>query len=239
MTRSVVAVAAGAMLVLTGCGSDDEGDGGDGGQVENQAKASADTPIPKATPEPTVEAPEDVTKAISSAVLTVDEVAHDVEEQDREDNLNSVTNDICAKEWPSNSERAAREQALYWAGGDVGELVVSHEVVMYNEGQGEAALQEIRDAIGECGQWKHRQGEITGISEAEVPQGAVDDSFAWSATDEREAGESTYAYLAVYQLHGDMLSAVYLWAPSADEGIAVAEEIVPVAAERLQEAMAG
>lgn len=230
----MAAVAAGLLVFSAGCSSDD--DAPPMRAAETDEVKETKQAIPEATPKETKEAPKELTGAVSEALLAVDEVGNDVEEQDREQTLDTVTNDICAKQWPMNEERTAREQVFYWEG-DVGEVVVSNEIVAYNEGQGAAALDEIRTAVDECGDWRHRQGEITGVTEADLPEGALEDSFAWEATDERTAGEETYAYLAVYQLEGDLLSALYLWAPSTEEVLDLAADLTPKAAERLQTAV--
>lgn len=201
-------------------------------------KASKPTPrsIPEATPKKTKEPPKDLAEAVSKAILSADDVGNGVEEQDRENTLDTVTNDICAKQWPMNDERTAREQVFYWEG-DVGEVVVSHEVVAYNKGQGKKALDELRQAVSECGDWRHRQGEITGVTETDVPEGALEQSFAWEATDERTAGDLTYSYIAVYQLQGDVLGGLYVWAPTSDDVLELATELTPKAADKLREAV--
>lgn len=237
-TRVLMAVAAAGVLVaMTGCSNEDEAPLRASKADTTEKKQQKSEPIPKATPEKTTEpAPKELSGAVSEAILAVDDVGNGVEEQDREKSLDTVTNDICAKQWPMNEERTAREQVFYWEG-DVGEVVVSNEIVAYKDGQGPEALDEIRQAVSECGDWRHRQGEITGVSEADVPEGALEDSFAWEATDERTAGDTTYSYVAVYQLRDDLLSGLYLWAPSTDEAYDLAAELVPKAAERLQSAV--
>lgn len=230
----MAALAAGLLVLSTGCSSEEQAPPLRASKTDKVEETPRD--IPQATPKETKQAPKQLIGDVSDALLAVDEVGNDVEEQDREQTLDTVTNDICAKQWPMNDERTAREQVFYWEG-DVGEVVVSNEIVAYNKGQGAKALDEIRTAVADCGDWRHRQGEITGVSETDVPEGAVESSFAWEATDERTAGEQTYAYYAVYQLEGDLLSALYLWAPSTDEVLDLAADLTPKAAERLQSAV--
>ena len=228
-----LAITGGLVLAAVGC----SGDESPRAASPSDRKDVATTAAPKATEETRPPTPEDAVQAVGQVMLTADDVGSDAVEQDSDDSLDAVTNDICAQQWPSNDERTARRQSFYWADVDVAETVVSSEAVAYQEGQARAALQEIADAVAECGGWKHKQGELTGVAETEPPDGALDDSFAWGATDERSS--QTYSYLAVYQVSGDLLSGLYVWAPSTDEALEVARDLVPKAAQRLDDSADG
>jgi hypothetical protein len=223
-----LAVAAAALTALAGCGSGDD---------PKPAAAAQDV---KAKPTPTQAAPkarvdpEQLKSVVDKSKLSAKDIGHKVVVQDQDDSLDVATNDICAKEWESNDFRVARHQDFFWKDADVADLVVSTEVVAYEPGKAKAALDEIKTAVDDCESWKHDQGEMDKVASTEAPKGALAGSFAWKAVDERKDGK--YNYLATYQVKGDLLTAVYVWADDSSDAKDIAGEVAKKAAERLEKA---
>ncbi|MBM7784561.1 hypothetical protein [Tenggerimyces flavus] len=221
-----LAFAAAALTALAGCGSGDDPKPAAAAQ-EVKAKPTKEAPAAK----PRLE-PELLKSAVDKSVLRAKDIGHKVEVQDQDDSLDVPTNDICAKEWKSNGFRVARHQDFFWKDAEVAELVVSTEVVAYEPGQAKAALAEIEKAIGDCDGWKHDQGEMDKVAVTAAPDGALAESFAWKGVDERKDGD--YNYLATYQVRGDLLSAVYVWADDSSDAKEIAGDLTEKAAERLE-----
>ncbi len=223
-----LAFAAAALTALAGCGSGDDPKPAAAAQ-EVKAKPTKSAPAAK----PRLE-PEQLKSAVDKSVLRAKDIGHKVEVQDQDDSLDVPTNDICAKEWVTNGFRVARHQDFFWKDAEVAELVVSTEVVAYEPGQAKAALAEIKKAVGDCDGWKHDQGEMDKVKSSDAPKGALADSFAWKGVDERKDGD--YNYLATYQVRGDLLSAVYVWAEDSGDAKEISGDLTQKAAVRLSKA---
>lgn len=224
-------LAAGAVMV-TGCSSNDGEPPADNSaprqQNEAQVASEDDGKERKVTPD-------QLKAAIGRVILNEGDIGHGAEVQDQDDSLDTPTNDVCAKEWPGDGNRLARNQDFFWKDQRVADLVVSNEAVAYKPGKGEAALAEIKKAIEDCDGWKHDQGEIKNIEVVDAPNGALEGSFAWRGTDDRK--EKDYSYIAVYQRSGDLLSAIYIWATDKKEAQEIAEDLTVKAAQRLERAL--
>jgi outer membrane murein-binding lipoprotein Lpp len=234
--RLVLAVVAAGLVALAGCSSNDKPSTQAQQQPPQQIQetpANVANEKPAAKDEPPTSA--QLKNAIGKIILNDGEIGRGVEVQDQDDSLDAPTNDICAKDWASNSTRIARNQDFFWKSAKTAELVVSNEAVAYQPGKGAAAIAEIEKAVGDCDGWKHDQGQIKDVTTVDPPEGALKGSFAWRGVDDRK-GED-YSYLAVYQTDGDLLSAIYVWAGSRDEAREIASDLVPKAADRLKAAV--
>lgn len=219
-----LAFAAAALTALAGCGSGDD----------SKPAAAVQEVQPKPTKEVAVQPrldPERLKSAVDKSVLKAKDIGHKVEVQDSDDSLGVPTNDICAKEWASNDFRIARHQDFFWKDAEVAKLVVSTEVVAYEPGKAKTALAEIKKAVEDCDGWKHDQGEMDKVKPTDPPEGTLAGSFSWKGVDDRKDGE--YDYLATYQVKGDLLSAVYVWAEDSSDAKEVAAEVAAKAGERL------
>jgi hypothetical protein len=235
--RLVLAVVAAGLVALAGCSSNDKPPTQAQQQPPQQIQetpANVANEKPAAKDEPPTSA--QLKNAIGKIILNDGEIGRGVEVQDQDDSLDAPTNDICAKDWASNSTRIARNQDFFWKSADkTTELVVSNEAVAYQPGKGAAALAEMEKALDDCDSWKHPQGEYKDVATVDAPDGALKDSFAWRGVDDRKGKD--YSVLAVYQTDGDLLSVVYIWADSRDEANEVAADLVPKVAERLKAAV--
>ncbi|WP_020579846.1 hypothetical protein [Actinopolymorpha alba] len=225
-------VAAGA-IVLAGCSSDEPETTG------AQQQTKDDVPAQVANEKPSEDkkkpTPAQLKSAVGKVVLGEGDIGHDVEVQDQDDTLEAATNDICAKDWSGDNSRIARNQDFFWKSARQAKLVVSNEAVAYQPGKGSAAIAELKQAAAECNTWKHDQGTMGKVHIVDPPKGALDGSFAWQGSDDRKGVE--YSYVAVYQTKDDLLSALYVWAPSENEARDVAAELAPKAAQRLEKAL--
>ncbi|MGW5364113.1 hypothetical protein [Actinopolymorpha pittospori] len=233
--RLVLAVVAAGLVALAGCSNNKPSE--EAQQPQQTQETPANVANQKAAGAVKEEPPTSaqLKNAIGKIILNDGEIGRDVEIQDQDDSLAAPTNDICAKDWASNSTRIARNQDFFWKSAKTAELVVSNEAVAYQPGKGAAAIAEIEKAVGDCDGWKHDQGEIKDVTAVDPPEGALKGSFAWRGVDDRK-GED-YSYLAVYQTDGDLLSAIYVWAGSRDEAREVASDLAPKVADRLKAAV--
>ena len=215
--RTLALVATGVM-VLTGC-SDDGPGAADAGE-----RSPASTPSTSSRPKPE--------QAVTRALLTAAQVGHDVRVQDDSSGVRAPTNDVCGKSWATNTQRVARRQLFFWKDAKAVDLVVSHEVVVYRKGAAPGVLEEIEAAVADCDGWRHRQGEIKDPRLTDPPATAPDGAVAWAATDERQGTE--FSYLAVYQVEGDVLSALYVWAAGTRSAAEIADELTPKVTARLE-----
>lgn len=217
-------------LALTGCGSDEPPAADQRPDKKPAGAAAPKEPKPKRLTSAQLEA------AVGRAVLGEDDIGHNVRVQDSDGTLDAPTNDVCAKEWRGDRYRVARNQDFFWKNAEVAPLVVSNEAVAYKPGKASSALAEVEKAVAGCDGWEHQQGEMGEVEEIDPPEGSVDGAFAWRGKDNRTGG-TDYAYVAVYQVKGDVLTAIYVWASSADEAQYVAADLAPKAASRLEKAI--
>lgn len=216
--------------MLAGCGSD---------EAPETTPPPRDTPAEVANDAPAPEkrklSAAELKQAIGVVVLGEGDIGHSVEVQDQDDTLEAPTNDVCAKEWPGDANRIARNQDFFWKPAQVANLVVSNEAVAYKPGKGAAALAEIKKAVSDCDGWEHEEGEMGDVEVIDAPAGSLKGTFAWQGRDERADG-TDYSYVAVYQSDGDLLSALYVWSTDDDDSKALARELAPKAAARLERA---
>jgi hypothetical protein len=229
--RIAVSVFAVGVLLATGCSSEEQGPPETAPRSDKPAKTVGD----KAKP-PRKMTPNELKAAIGVVVLGEGDIGREVEVQDQDDSLETPTNDICAKKSAADGDRLARNQDFFWKSAEVADLVVSNEAVAYQPGKGAAAFSELKKAVEGCDGWEHGRGEMADIEMVDPPAGTLGDAFAWRGEDNRKGG-TDYAYLAVYQRSGDLLSAVYVWSTHEDEASEVADDVAPKAAARLERAV--
>jgi hypothetical protein len=127
-----------------------------------------------------------------------------------------VTLDLCGGDFPSEALRVARHQVAFPIGDDF-DRAVSNEVVAYERDGADQAMRELRRAVDRC------PDRFVGSAVATKPVARYHikqlpphgswqtGSLALHIRVEARAGDSpSYEYIAVYQVRGQLLSALYL-----------------------------
>lgn len=214
----LLAVVAVGAMAFTACTGEDPAPSG-----RTEHRSAPSTPASPA-PKPA--------QAVTRGLLTADQVGHGVRVQDDGSGVREPTNDVCGKRWATDTQRLARRQRFFWKDAKAVDLVVSHEVVAYRPGAAPGVLKEIEAAVDDCDGWRHRLGEFKEPRLTDPPASAPDDAVAWTATDVREGTE--LSYLAVYQVEGDVLSALYVWTTGSPSPARIADELTPKVTGRLE-----
>lgn len=226
--RVAVALAAIGAMALAGC----SGSGDDTQPVKDSDKSGSVQGEKTGDKKP---APVKASTAVGKALLNDGDIGPGFSQQNSDDSLEAPTNDICGKTWATNKRREARQQDFFWDSSDKSpDVVVSNEVVVYKSGEAGDALAEIKTAVADCDGWKHSQGEMSKLHVVDPPADALKGAIAWEGEDDRDGTE--YSYGAVYQVEGDVLSAIYVWARDADKVGEMLEDLTPKAAAGLHKA---
>lgn len=225
--RVAVALAAIGAMTLAGCSGN-----GDDTQPVKDDKSGSVQGEKTGNKKP---APIKASTAVGKALLNDGDIGPDFSQQDSDDGLEAPTNDICGKTWATNKRREARQQDFFWDSSDKSpDVVVSNEVVVYKAGEAPDALAEIKTAVADCDGWKHSQGEMSKLHVVDPPSDALKGAIAWEGKDDRDGTD--YSYGAVYQIEGDVLSAIYVWARDSDKVGDMLDDLAPKAADGLHKA---
>jgi hypothetical protein len=225
--RLALMVAAVGALTLAGC----SGNGDDTAPVKDTDKSGS----VKGENAGNKKAPVKAETAVGKALLNEGEIGQDFSVQDSDSGLEAPTNDICGKTWATNQRREARQQDFFWNSADKSpDVVVSNEVVVYKPGEASDALKEIKTAVSDCDGWEHKQGKMSGLDVIDPPSDALKGAVAWEGKDERDGTD--YSYAAVYQVEGDVLSAIYVWTRDSDKAGDLIDDLTPKAADGLHRA---
>jgi hypothetical protein len=226
--RLAVALAAIGAMTLAGC----SGNGDDTQPVKDSDKSGS---VQGEKTGDKKQAPVKASTAVGKALLNDGDIGPDFSQQDSDDGLDAPTNDICGKTWATNKRREARQQDFFWDSSDKSpDVVVSNEVVVYKAGEAPDALAEIKTAVADCDGWKHDQGEMSKLHVVDPPSDALKGAIAWEGKDDRDGTD--YSYGAVYQIEGDVLSAVYVWARDSNKVGDMIDDLTPKAAAGLHKA---
>lgn len=226
--RLALALVAVGAMTLAGC----SGDGDDTTPAKDSEKSGSVKGENTGEKKP---APVKAETAVGKALLNEGEIGKDFSVQSSDNSLEAPTNDICGKSWATNQRREARQQDFYWNSADKSpDVVVSNEVVVYKAGEAGDALKEIKTAVADCDGWKHEQGEMSKLHVTDPPSDALKGSISWEGVDARDGTD--YSYGAVYQIEGDVLSAVYVWARDSGKRDDMIEDLTLKAAEGLHKA---
>lgn len=227
--RNAFALPALLAVVLVGCNSDGDDDGGAG---PTPSSAQSESPI-----QPTD----------AEVVSAVEVTAEDLPEGygankfgDRGDLVDGyVTLDLCGATFASEDLRTARHQVGY-SGPD--DDWISSETVTYGPGGAEQAMGELRDAVSNCpkgfvdstvaGQPKVKQR----IDELPVEPDWQEDTVAMRIAVTPETGPSSSGAL-IYQRRGDAITAVYVFAEP--ESAELAAGFASLLSDRLETAAPG
>jgi hypothetical protein len=118
-----------------------------------------------------------------------------------------VTLDLCGYRYPSDALRTSRIQMLYQHPRDP--LALSNEVVRYRGAGSQQALRELEWAAAHC----PKGNKITRIRDPRLLPGSVAVANQFSAM--QNGKRVVTGVLMVYQVHGNALSAVYVYRGTA------------------------
>jgi hypothetical protein len=200
------------------------------------AVAACSTPTHRPATAP---APPTPNPRLAAAVLPGSAIGRDVASQVVAAGLSlpgHPTLDVCARRFPADTNRVAREQVEYINPG--GQPLVSEELVLYHAGDGQRAYRELAHALGHCPRRFTPIGassavHYVGTRALPRPSGALADTIAMVST-VTVAGRS-FVLVATYQFAGDLLAAVYVSGPQLTRCEAESERLAPIVAARLRQ----
>jgi hypothetical protein len=234
-----------AGLLLGGCGGTETAGAGVDRPLASAPGSTTPSPTPFPTASPDLPSPTavDPLTAVHLAALTRRDLpAGFGADQMRSGDVveGQVTLSLCGARFPSEALRLARHQVAFAYRGDP-DRGVSNEVVAYRGNGAQQALRELRAAIDHCpagfvSSGLARVPDVRYRIEELPPHGSWQAGTIAVRVDARTRDGVDYPSVSVYQVHGHLLSALYL---RTTGGPASLDELSALLSQRLDRVTVG